>query len=219
MKTCKLKTFGLVVKFHPPSNNQNLVVQTYSIFREVGRKIQERNFQKPLVSVHVSSNSPDWDLCMFSSIAELSFVHIYSFCTENNSRQVRICTSGQLFAFSAVGIQRINNFLSNSVIAQSLDKIKSCLTDSRAALPLNKCESFAYASALLPPRRSSRSGPCAPVQCFPFMADCLNSAAETCVALLVQHDRSQRAAEVMCHFDDFILFDSQLFKAAAQKSF
>lgn len=102
-----------------------------------------------------------------------------------------------------------------SQLLQSLDKIRSCLTDSRATLPLNKCESFMYMSALLPPRRSSHTEPCALVQCFLFMADCLNSAAETCVALLVQRDRSQRAAKVMCHFDDFIPFDSQLFKAAA----
>lgn len=51
---------------------------------------------------------------------------------------------------------------------------------------------------------------------FLSMADCLNSVAEPCMALLVQCDRSWRAAQVGCHFDDFIPFDSQLFKAAAK---
>lgn len=195
-----------------PTNNQNLVVQTYSIFRKVGRKGISGNLWHLCM---FQTSPPDWDLCMFSPIAKLSLVQVYSYLQWKYFLPGPYLHLWVTVHFPAVGTQRINNFLSKSVITQSLDKIRGSLTDSRAALPLNKCESFTYVSALLLPRRSSHPGPCALVQCFLFMADCLNSAAETCVALLVQRDRSQRAAKATCHFDDFIPFHSQLFVAAA----
>lgn len=100
--------------------------------------------------------------------------------------------------------------------AKGPDKIQSCLTDSRATFPLSKCESPTYMRVLIPLNRSRCSLPCALVHCFFFMADCLNSAAQTCVALLLERDRSQKTAKVTCHFDDFIWFDSHLFEGVAQ---